>query len=55
MVAMTFFFVVFPMLKVQPGNGGIHQLLCYCAIAFVGVAAPFRDGGLTKETLHESS
>ena len=50
MVAMTFFFVV-SMLEVSAGQW--WQFISFFAIApiaFVGVAAPFRDGGLTKKT-----
>ena len=50
MVAMTVFFVV-PMLEISAGYW--WQFISFFAIApiaFVGVAAPFRDGGLTKET-----
>ena len=47
---MTFFFVV-SMLEVTAGQW--WQFISFFAIApiaFVGVAAPFRDGGLTKKT-----
>lgn len=50
MVAMTFFFAV-PMLEISAGQW--WQFISFFAIApiaFVGVAARFREGGLTKET-----
>lgn len=50
MVAMSFFFAV-PMLEISAGYW--WQFISFFAIvpiAFVGVAAQFRAGGLTKET-----
>lgn len=50
MVAMSFFFAI-PMLEISSGQWWqFVSFLAIAPIAFVGVAAQFRAGGLTKET-----